>query len=93
MGVCQKAKTKLQAVLPTMLLPHPSPEGIYVPSWIQISKWNVIPLRTGRHRKAGCFLLLLKAVASQPLSQHISDLTQREEMALYLYKHWHNSFG
>lgn len=30
MGVCQKAKTKLLAVLPTMLLPHPPPIALRV---------------------------------------------------------------
>lgn len=90
MDLCQKANTKIQAVLPTTFLPHYS-EDSYVLFWIQISKWNVIPLRVGRCRQAGCFLLLLKAVASLPLSQHISDLPQRADLALYLRKSWHHT--
>lgn len=90
MGLCQKAKIKIQAVLPTTFLPHCFKDS-YVLFWIQISKWNAIPLRVGRCRQAGCFLLLLKAVASLPLSQHISDLPQRADLALHLRKSWHHT--
>lgn len=72
--------------------PH-FPESIYVPLWMQLSKWNMIQVRAGRCRRAGRFLLLFKAVASRCLNQHTSDLPQREELALYLCKSKQNNLG
>lgn len=85
------AHTQIQAV-PANKFFFLCSEGTYVLFWIQLSKWNLIWVRVGRWRRAGRFLLLLKAVAPWPLSQHVSDLPQREELALYLCKPQQSNF-
>lgn len=92
MSVCQEAHNQIQTVPADKVFPYCS-KGTYVPFWLQLSKWSLTWVGGERQRQVGCFLLLLKAIASPPLGQHISDLPWREELVLYLCKPWHNNFG
>lgn len=62
-GCRQKGSPQIQAVPANNICSHCS-VGTCMPFRIQLSKWNLSWVTAGRWRQAGCFLLLLKAIAS-----------------------------
>lgn len=63
-GCRQKGSPQIQAT-PANNICSCCSEGTCVPFWIQLSKWNLIWVTAGWWRQTGCFLLLLKAIASR----------------------------